>query len=63
MNMDMDTDVDTDTDMNMDMDTDVDITFSYFSYSRNPYSAIVAIASFGLLLTHHAASSNSTINL
>ncbi len=58
----IDTDIDKDiiTDIDWDMDKDTDMELEYFCF---PYSAIVAVASYGLPVTHHGASSNSTINL
>ncbi len=38
-------------------------TLNFHTFPRYPYGAIVAIASFGLLVTHHGASSSGAINL
>jgi hypothetical protein len=56
----MDIEKDIDSDIDRDMDKDTDMELEYFCF---PYGAIVAIASYGLPLTLHGASSNSAINL
>ncbi len=58
--MDTETDTEMDTDMDSDMDMDMDLELEYFCFL---YGAIVAIAPYGLPVTHHGASSNSAINL
>ncbi len=59
---DMETDnlTDTPTDREKDTDMDTDMELEYFSF---PYGTkIVAIAQYGLPVTHHGASSNSAMN-
>jgi hypothetical protein len=58
INMEIETDIERDIDRDMDKDTDMEL--EYFCF---PYGAIVAIAPYGLPVTHHDASSNSAINL
>jgi hypothetical protein len=61
-NTEIDTEIDMDIDTNIDtdIDKDMDMELEYFCYL---YGAIVAIAPYGLPVTHHSASSNSAINL
>jgi hypothetical protein len=54
---DIDKDIDTDIDRDMDKNTDMELEHLCF-----PYGAIVTIASCGLPVTHHSASSNSAMN-
>jgi hypothetical protein len=56
---DMDKDMDKDTEMDKDSNTDMELEY----FARYPYSAIVTITPYGLPVTHHGASLNSTINL
>ncbi len=37
--------------------------FKFHTFPRYPYGAIVAIAPFGLLVTHQGAGSNGSINM
>jgi hypothetical protein len=53
--------METDTETNMDMDKDTDMELEYFCWVS--IRAIVAIAPYGLPVTHHGASSNSALNL
>jgi hypothetical protein len=57
--IDRDIDKDIVTDIDRDMNKDTDMELEYFCF---PYGAIDAVASYGLLVTHHDASSNSTVN-
>ncbi len=56
---DTDTEMDTPTDTEIDTDMDTNMELEYFSF---PSGAIVAIAPYGLPVTHHGASSNSAMN-
>jgi hypothetical protein len=49
------TDTQTDAEIDTDIDRDTDIELEYFCFQ---YVAIVAIALYGLPVTHHGASSN-----
>ncbi len=57
-----DMETDRETDMDMDMDKDTDMELEYFCWGF-PYGTIVAIAPYGLPVTHHGASSDRAINL
>jgi hypothetical protein len=71
MDTETDTEMDTETDMEMDMETDMEMDTDIYKdtdmelvhFARFPYGAIVAVAPYGLPVTHHGANSNSAINL
>jgi hypothetical protein len=60
--MDMDTVMETDMDTYTDMDTDKVMELEYFA-QYYPYCATVAVAPYGLIVTHHSKSSKDTLNL